>query len=289
MPISTRALRVPLTLLLALLVAGCAAAPAPSTAPVATAESATPAPTPAAVAESQEPDDDEAGGEPSQAATPTARPTETGPVTPPPTAAPTTTPEPQPFALDLYGEGDFVRQYTFDWCVGASVQMMLNMVREPNEASRERQGEIWDLARIRSKSRYGGANPVGWTAALNELGAGDYELVSVLGYEEALRTAAGALRTTGRPVGLVMWSGRHAWVMNGFTSIGDPGLHDEFEVTGIRVLDPLYPHGSRKWGASPKPNTLLTPTELTEQFVPRTGRRQPDYAIPGSYVLILPV
>jgi hypothetical protein len=33
----------------------------------------------------------------------------------------------------------------------------------------------------------------------------------------------------------------------------------------------------------------LTPAELTEQFVPRTGRRQPDYAIPGSYVLIVPV
>jgi hypothetical protein len=55
------------------------------------------------------------------------------------------------------------------------------------------------------------------------------------------------------------------------------------------VLDPLYPHGSSRWGPSPKPDALLTPEQLAEQFVPRNGRRQPDYAPAGSYVLVLPV
>jgi hypothetical protein len=108
-----------------------------------------------------------------------------------------------------------------------------------------------------------------------------------MGYEAALQAAARAIRATNRPVGLVMWTGRHAWVMSGFTSLGDPAVHAEFEVTGVRVLDPLYPHGSGRWGASPRPNALVTPDELARQFVTRT-RNRPDYAVPGSYVLVLP-
>ena len=57
------------------------------------------------------------------------------------------------------------------------------------------------------------------------------------------------MRDTGRPVGLVMWKGRHAWVMSGFTSDADPRAGDDFDVTGVRVLDPLYPHGSSLWGS----------------------------------------
>ncbi len=113
-------------------------------------------------------------------------------------------------------------------------------------------------------------------------------------YEEALRTAAAAIRASGRPVGLVMWSGRHAWVMSGFTSIGDPRSHPDFVVTGVRVLDPLYPYGDGVWGPSPRPDALLAPTQLDDNFVPRRRRRadpngRPDYVPAGSYVLILPV
>lgn len=284
----------PLVLLVAILVAGCSGAPASAPpSPALLAASHAPPGSAASSTRPAHPDDDDAGGEPSRA--PTRTPTPTRPPTPRPTATatpqptPAPTPRPEPFELNLYRRGDFVPQYTFDWCVAASVQMMLNMIREPNEGSRRRQGEIWDMARARSAfSRFGGANPVGWTAVLEELGAGDYELTSIKGYDDALQAAARAMRSTGRPVGLVMWTGRHAWVMNGFESIGDPGVHEEFRVTGIRVLDPLYPHGSRAWGPSPKPNSLLTPEELAEQFVTRT-RNRPDYAVPGSYVLVLPV
>ena len=169
--------------------------------------------------------------------------------------------------------------------------MMLNMIRPQNERSRARQQQVWELARDRSSSPYGGANPRGWTAALNELGAGRYALVGIRDYGEAVRTAAAAIRRTRRPVGLVMWSGRHAWVMSGFTSVGDPLVHPNFVVTGVRVLDPLYPRGSSAWGPSPRPGALLRPSELDDDFVPRRRRRNrpyPDYAPPGSYVLVLP-
>jgi hypothetical protein len=194
-----------------------------------------------------------------------------------------------PFSFDLYRSGDFVAQYTSNWCVGASIQMMLNIVRPTNEGSRARQQALWQQARALSASRYGGANPRGWTAVLSTAGIGRYALVGVPDYTLALRSAAAALRRTGRPVGLLMWAGRHAWVMSGFTSRGDPLTRPDFTVTGIRVLDPLYPRSTVKWGTSPPPDSLLTPASLARVFVPRVSRRQPDYVLPGSWVLILPL
>jgi hypothetical protein len=72
-------------------------------------------------------DDGATAGEPGLSAT----------VEPVPTAAPTTIPPPEvaeadrePFAMNLFRTGDFVAQYTFEWCVGASLQMALNMATD---------------------------------------------------------------------------------------------------------------------------------------------------------------
>ncbi|HET9456238.1 MAG TPA: hypothetical protein VFO78_02765, partial [Candidatus Limnocylindrales bacterium] len=181
---------------------------------------------------------------PSSRATPRPVPSATASpaATPVPTPVPTATPAPEPFAFNLYERGDFVPQYTFEWCVGASLQMALRIVDRTDDMSKTYQQELWEMARDRSFSPFGGANPRGWTAALNDLGIGPYRLVSLPTLDEAVRVAAEALRTTERPVGLVMWRGRHAWVMSGFESVGDPAIHDDFRVTGVRVLDPLHPH-----------------------------------------------
>ena len=235
----------------------------------------------------------DAPGTPAVAATraPVATPSPTSRPTPAPTARPTPAPTPPPataFALDLFREGDFVPQHTFEWCVGASIQMASNMVVAETRSSFEDQQALWELARSHSTNSFRGANPRGWTTALNQIGIGPYELVGVPDYTEALRTAAAAIRATQRPVGLVMWSGRHAWVMSGFESVGDPAVHADFRVTGIRVLDPLYPHGSGLWGPSPEPNSLLSPEQLGTQFVIREPRRwSTDFA--AGYFLVLPV
>ena len=205
-----------------------------------------------------------------------------------PTATPTT--GPQPFAFNLYEEGDFVPQYTFEWCVAASIQMAHNLVQQRGAdtwAGQAQQGELWDMARVRSSNAFNGANPMGWAAVLGEVGMGPYQVVSIPDYEDALRTAARAMADTGRPVGLVMWSGRHAWVMSGFDSFGDPRMHQDFQVTGIRVMDPLYPYGSGQWGPSPAPNTLLTPEQLATQFVVREPRRWSS-EMPAGYMLVMP-
>ena len=245
---------------------------------------APPSSTPSEAA-SQPPNEDEQGPGTEDLSAPTVEP-------PRPSLQPTPEPEPTPevedgpFAMNLFKKGDFVPQYTFEWCVGASMQMMRNLTDAKVTRSRNTQQDYWELARDLSHSPFGGANPRGWTAGLNDLGYGPYKLVSIPEYDEALRVAASAMRETGKPVGLVMWRGRHAWVMSGFTSNAEP-RSGEFKVTGIRVLDPLYPHGSSLWGASPKPNALITPAKLGKQFVFRE-RRRVNLGVPPGYLLILP-
>jgi hypothetical protein len=261
--------------------AGCV----PSAAAPTDVPSATAAPTPTVAPTAS--DDGITAGEPhpspSVTLEPTPAPTRTAVASP--TPAP---PEPEPFAMNLYKNGDYVAQYTFEWCVGASLQMTLNMATDDSRTSRADQKLLWEMARDRSFSPFGGANPRGWTAALNDLGIGPYKLVSLPTFEEAVETAASAIRATDRPVGLVMWRGRHAWVMSGFESNADPRIFDEFDVTGIRVHDPLYPHGSSVWGTSPRPNSLIRPSTLAKQYVLRDSRRV-NLGVPPGFLLVLPV
>jgi hypothetical protein len=190
--------------------------------------------------------------------------------------------------MNLARRTDFVAQYTFEWCVGASLQMALNMATDQSRTSRADQQRLWEMARDRSFSPFGGANPRGWVATLNELGIGPYVLVSLPTFDEALRTAAASIRETKRPVGLVMWRGRHAWMMSGFESTADPRHFDEFSVKRVRVHDPLYPHGSSVWGRSPRPNSLVSLSTLARQYVIR-DRSRVNLGVPPGYLLVLPV
>ena len=221
--------------------------------------------------------------------TPVPRSTESAPAPSPTQRDPEPdAPKPKPFSMNLYRRGDFVAQYTFEWCVGASLQMALNMTTDGQRTTKADQQRLWEMARDRSFSPFGGANPVGWTATLNELGIGPYQLVSLPTFDDAITTAAAAIRETRRPVGLVMWRGRHAWVMSGFEATADPGKFDDFRVKRVRVHDPLYPHGSSVWGESPRPNSLVTLDVLSEQYVIR-DRGRVNLGVPPGYLLVLPV
>ncbi len=210
-----------------------------------------------------------------------------------------TTAAAKPFTIDLAGRNDFVAQTNFMQCVGASMQMMLNMILPGTDRTAATQFNLQELAREWSGSRPDGrerqgASVRGWTAGLNQLGAGPYRLAGATTLEEALVLAARAIRLTGKPVGLLMWRGRHAWVMSGFEATGDPLLATT-RITSVFVEDPLYPHGSSVWGPSPAPGAALTPDALGRQYVPRgTSRSSPWNQSPwgrqfaGKYVLVLP-
>lgn len=195
-------------------------------------------------------------------------------------------PSAEPVSISLADASDFVRQRRSYWCVGASLLMARSIITGKHDDSRRSQRRLWRAARARSpNSPYNGANPIGWTAMLNELDLGPYRLVSRPDFDSAVRTAASALVETGKPVGLVVWAGHHAWVMTGLDATGDPRL-DDAVVTGVRVMDPLYPHKS-KWGRAPAPNQLVGLEALARQFV---RRHRPDYdlGVPSGWLLIVP-
>jgi hypothetical protein len=196
------------------------------------------------------------------------------------------------YKLDLGSRSDFVAQTNFVQCVGASMQMMLNMINGEEDRTAATQLELQQLARALSGRRPDGderqgASVRGWAAGLTLLGAGPYRLAGLATIEEALLTAAKAMRLTGKPVGLLMWRGRHAWVMSGFRATGDP-LVAGTRVTAVYVEDPLYPYGSSVWGKSPKPGAALTVAELGRQYVPRRHSNRFGSALSGKYVLVLP-
>ena len=202
--------------------------------------------------------------------------------------------------VDLAARGDFVAQTNFVQCVGASMQMMLNIIEPGRDRTARTQRKLQALARTWSGSRPDGrqrqgASVRGWVAGLNVLGAGPYKLVGEATLDGALRTAARAIAETGKPVGLLVWRGRHAWVMTGFQATGDPIATDDYRVTRAMVMDPLYPYGSSVWGPSPRPGQAITPAVLGRQFVPRRmgtwssgGPAGVPSQLGGKYVLVLP-
>lgn len=199
------------------------------------------------------------------------------------------------YRLDLAGRTDFVRQYTNQQCIGASIQMMLNIVGERDDRTSRTQRRLWDLAKEMSwvtgegppRLRHpDGATARGWARALNRLAIGPYLLRTEATYTDALRVAARAIRATGRPVGLLTWTGDHAWVMSGFSATADPATSDGFRVTGVTVLDPWYPRASRIWGRSPAPLAHLSPSQLGRWFVPWVGRVNRGWN--DRYVFIVP-
>lgn len=206
------------------------------------------------------------------------------------------------FSLNLYEKGDFVSQYTIYWCVGASMQMMLNVIGVTDDERRASQERYMRVARSMGPSLrqvdHGqpaenagglrGAGSSGWARGLVELGAGRYEERAVDGYAPTVQAAAGALRRTNRPVGLIVWRGAHAWVMTGFTATADPLLDAGYRVTGVYIQDPWYPRVSSIWGPGQKPNSWISIKALKSDFLPRRGG-QWHAELAGKFVLVLPV
>ena len=152
-------------------------------------------------------DDGATAGEPDPSATVAADPDrDTDPQHPRPPR-----PSPKPFAMNLYRKRRLRRP------------VHLRVVRrgEPADGPQHGHGRhdgrpartssgLWEMARDTSFSPFGGANPRGWTATLNDLGIGPYELVSL----PTLRGGPGRRRrghprheAAGRP-GHVAWPAR---------------------------------------------------------------------------------
>ena len=194
------------------------------------------------------------------------------------------------YRMNLGTRQDWVQQTNFVQCVGTSIQMMLNIIEPGRDRTVRTQRRLQELARAWSgPSRTGnprrGASVRGWAASLVVRGAGAYRVVGADSLQQAMQVAAEAIREYRRPVGLLVWSGRHAWVMTGFEATGDPLLAKRYRVTKAYILDPLYPYGDDVWGPSPTPGAAIPVATVGRQFVKRVRRGSSWNNLPGAALL----
>jgi hypothetical protein len=197
-------------------------------------------------------------------------------------------PKPKPFSMDLYRANDFVGEKTVIWCLAAAVQTSINIMSPGADRTWATQKRLFDLTRSLAPAPDGAAEPEGWAKALTKLGFGGYKVSVHLSIRSAITAAAKAVRSTGRPAGLMVWRGAHSWVMSGFTATADPALTSQFTVTAVRIEDVWYPRYSNIWGRSRPADTLVPVGKLSEDFKPwrRPQARYP--AKDGRFVIVIP-
>jgi hypothetical protein len=190
----------------------------------------------------------------------------------------------------VWHKGAYVTQYK-DWsCVGATIQITLNLIKDTSNRSKRRQ--LTYLAFAQENSKYPvtdlGADAEGWAKALIHFGGGsDWGWATAGSLQAALKLAAKQIRSTGKPVGLLTFHGGHAWLMTGFESSADPALTSNFSITAAEVLGPLYPDGTFNGNSvDPGPRTWMTETKLGKRFNVYYQPGQPAWN--GKWVMVVP-
>jgi hypothetical protein len=195
--------------------------------------------------------------------------------------------------MDLYRSGAFVSELTPIWCLSAAMQTSANIMDlaagKKSDRTRARQKQLFDLSRSIAPAPDKAAEPEGWAAGMTQLGYGKYKVSVQPSIKAAIQVAAKALRTTNRPVGLMVWRGAHSWVMSGFTATADPAVTTKYTVTAVYIEDVWWPRHSNIWGDSRKPDSLVPVGKLPEDFKPwkRPQKKYPDKD--GRFVIVVPV
>ncbi|HEX7613550.1 MAG TPA: hypothetical protein VF371_12325, partial [Candidatus Limnocylindrales bacterium] len=186
--------------------------------------------------------------------------------------------------MSLYRASAWSKQATNTWCIGASTQMMLNLVTGASDHAAANQGTYMSYAY--SHSLYVariGAEGDGWANAATAYGAGFYRIVAYTSFDAAIKAAATRMRVTGKPIGLIVMEGHHAWVMAGFTSTGgDPAVSQAFTVTRLTIMASYY--GSLAY--DPAPGYVASIDYMRTKLTPYTD----DYPTiwDGGFVIIQP-
>ena len=212
-------------------------APDPTPDPTPVPDPPSPSPEPASPSPGGEPSP---SGEPAPSADPSESPTPSGSANPTPSPSPGGGLAPWSGRFNLYRSTAWVRQYRDYTCTAASAQTMLNLIRGRSNRSLLFQLRIIKYARAHDYLRLSrGSDPAGWARALTYFGGGAYRWKTFPTRSAALRYAAARMLATGKPAGLLVWRGRHAWTMTGFTSPTDPRTDPYAAITGVYVAPPL--------------------------------------------------
>lgn len=187
------------------------------------------------------------------------------------------------YRRDVYFLSGYERQVDNRTCTAASTAMMLNFV-----AGRDlwlNQLEVLRYAQARdalNDATQRGSDPLGWSRALTYYAprtgsAFTYNWEAYATEAAALRRAATQLAVTGRPAGILTLNGRHAVVMTGFESIGDP-RRGPFTLTYVWISDPIDSKHTR-YTAAGSPLDRYLELDATATY---------DKLWYGKYIVIVP-
>lgn len=189
---------------------------------------------------------------PDPTADPTAEPT--AEPTPDPTAGPTVEPSPGPlptaFAARVpYRSAAIIRQYTNYWCVPAATMTMVNLIKGTSKRSYARQHSLYHQIRKHNRYRYrtSGNDVQGWAWALRKYTGFPYRARSYDNKTTALRAIASAIDRTGRPVGIAVHHGSHAWIVLGYKALPSATTPGARKILGYYVSGPLGPRSRDPW------------------------------------------
>jgi hypothetical protein len=185
--------------------------------------------------------------------------------------------------LDLFRPLAFVAQATSTWCVAAAALMMKNLVLGRADRSAASQKALISWAqRYDGIAETVGTNAVGWAAVLDRWSGADYEPLYLKSFEDALWTAAARIARTGKPVGIIVGGGTHAWVLHGFVAPANPALGPT-TISDVFVSGPLYAPRGRSY--DPAPDTRLSVSELRRAWRALGA----GYDNAGTWVVVAPI
>jgi len=190
--------------------------------------------------------------------------------------------------VDVSRAGAAVTQFTSYWCVPAATQTMLNLVRGTSDRTYATQARLYRELRAANKYRYPtlGNDVRGWARVLTAhlpvgMGYSDHAFAS---RTDAYGAIVDSLDATGRPVGIVVDRGSHAWTVVGFRVAEQVGMH----VPGTRTILGFYVIGPLGAGRDPWPKAYYTVDQLSTRF---TRYHESTRAVvwEGQYVIVEPL
>ena len=203
-----------------------------------------------------------------------------------PSATVSRTPVVRVRTVDLSRDSAIVRQYTNYWCVPAATQTMLNLVRGTSDRSYATQERLYRELRAANKYRYAtrGNDVRGWARVLTARLGTDraYNDQSFTSRSAAYAAIVDSMDRTGRPVGIVVDRGSHAWTVVGFRVQETVGVLGSRTILGFYVVGPLGP------GKDPWPKAYYTVDQLSSRFT-RYHEWQMSVVWEGKYVIVAPM
>jgi hypothetical protein len=190
-------------------------------------------------------------------------------------------------SVTIWRSTAFASQATTTWCTAAATQIMLNLVldRSRHDSTEQRAILTYEQAHDSLAISYG-SDPQGWAAALRSFGTtrtATYHWERNSSFSASVKSAAYRLRMTGKPIGLLVYGGKHANVMVGFRASADPARGGSYSVTSVQIVGPWYPRS----GVDSPPGTWLSSSTLASRFY-RYSQRDGLSGWIGYWVTITP-